>query len=76
MLLYIVPDGYILEKGDKLGALDPFTGKLFTTPKDDPNLLRVLYTEKSTAKGTTFIFGKCPKCRKILLQRETFPSTI
>ena len=45
MLLYIVPDGYILEKGDKLGALDPFTGKLFTTPKDDPNLLRVLYTE-------------------------------
>lgn len=66
MLLYIVPDGYILEKGDKLGALDPFTGKLFTTPKDDPNLLRVLYTEKSTAKGTTFIFGKCPKCRKIM----------
>ena len=72
MLLYIVPDGYILEKGDKLGALDPFTGKLFTTPKDDPNLLRVLYTEKSTAKGTTFIFGKCPKCRKIMpLQKPT-----
>lgn len=66
MLLYIVPDGYLLEKGDKIGALDPFTGKLFTTPKDDPKLLKVLYTEKTTKKGTSFVFGKCPKCRKVM----------
>lgn len=66
MLLYVVPDGYILEKGDKMGALDPFTGKLFTTPKDDSNLLKVLYTEKTTKKGTSFVFGKCPKCRKVM----------
>lgn len=66
MLLYVVPDGYILEKGDKMGALDPFTGKLFTTPKDGSNLLKVLYTEKTTKKGTSFVFGKCPKCRKVM----------
>lgn len=66
MLLYIVPKGYICEKGDKIGALDPFTGKLFTTPKDNPALLKVLYTEKTTKKGISFIFGKCPKCLKVM----------
>lgn len=66
MLLYIVPDGYILEKKDKLGALDPFTGKLYITPKDNPNLLRVLYAEKTTPNGASFVFGKCPKCRKVM----------
>lgn len=66
MLLYIVPKEYILEKGDKMGALDPFTGKLFTTPKDSSTLLKVLYTEKTTKKGTSFVFGKCPKCRKVM----------
>lgn len=66
MLLYVVPDDFPLGRNDKLGALDPFTGKLFTSPKDDPNLLRVLYSVKATPKGTSFIFGKCPKCRKVM----------
>ena len=42
MLLYITPEDYTPERNDKIGALDPFSGKLFTTPQDDPCLLRVL----------------------------------
>lgn len=66
MLLYITPEDYIPEKNDKIGALDPFTGKLFTTPKDNQDFLRVLYSEKSGKNGTSFEFGTCPKCRKAM----------
>ena len=66
MLLYIVPEDFTPEKNDKLGALDPFSGKLYTTPKDDCSLLRVLYSEKVSKKGTSFEFGSCPKCRKAM----------
>lgn len=65
MLLYITPEDYLPEANDKIGALDPFTGKLFTTPQDDPSLLRVLYSEKPSKKGV-FEFGSCPKCKKIM----------
>jgi Distinct helicase family with a unique C-terminal domain including a metal-binding cysteine cluster len=66
MLLYITPEDYKPEKHDKIGALDPFSGKLFITPKDDPSLLRVLYSEKTATTGTSFEFGTCPKCRKAM----------
>ena len=66
MLLYITPEDYIPERNDKIGSLDPFTGKLYTTPKEDKSLLRVLYTEKATKNGVSFEFGSCPKCRKAM----------
>lgn len=65
MLLYITPEDYTPERNDKIGALDPFSGKLFTTPQDDPCLLRVLYSEKPSKNGV-FEFGSCPKCKKIM----------
>ena len=65
MLLYIAPTDYKAKKTDKIGALDPFSGKLFTTPQDDPSLLRVLYSEKASNNGV-FEFGTCPKCKKIM----------
>ena len=65
MLLYITPEDYKPERNDKIGTLDPFSGKLFTTPQDDSSLLRVLYSEK-TSKNNVFEFGKCPKCKKIM----------
>lgn len=64
MLLYIVPDNYQKKKNDKIGALDPLTGKLFTSPLDDENLLTVVYSEKFDAKSQSFNFGVCPKCKK------------
>ena len=66
MLLYITPEDYIPERNDKIGALDPFSGKLYTTPQDDSTLLRVLYSEKTSKNSTVFEFGTCPKCRKIM----------
>ena len=66
MLLYITPEDFSPKPNDQIGALDPFSGKLYTTPQDDPSLLRVLYSEKTTKKGTSFEFGTCPKCRKVM----------
>ena len=66
MLLYIVPEGYKPGNKDKLGALDPFSGKLYPVPVDDPSFLRVLYTDKISRDGSSFEFGRCPKCGKAM----------
>ena len=64
MLLYIVPDGYIKGKNDKLASLDPFTGKLYLQKKDDNSLLTVVYTDKYDSKTDSYTFPTCPKCKK------------
>jgi len=69
-LLYVVPKKYQRGKNDKLGSLDPFTGKLFLTPQEDETLLDVVYYNKSEKgkktdiKGEPFNIGVCPKCKK------------
>lgn len=64
MLLYLVPQNYHRRKNDKIGALDPLTGKLYTSPQDDDNLLTVVYSDKFDSKSRSFNFGVCPKCKK------------
>lgn len=64
MLLYIIPENYQRRKNDKIGALDPLTGKLFLTPQDNETLLPVVYNEKFDVKTQSFNFGVCPKCKK------------
>lgn len=64
MLLYVVPKNYQKGKNDKIGALDPFTGKLYLSPQDNDDLLTVIYNEKLDAKAQSFTFGACPKCKK------------
>lgn len=69
MLLFIVPEGHVLKKNDNVGALDPFSGKLYREPKDDDRLLRVLIPNTDAkAKGEIkrYEFGQCPKCRKTM----------
>lgn len=64
MLLYIVPEGYKRKPTDKIGSLDPFTGKLYLSEQDDPCLLKVIYTDKFDSKEHAYTFATCPKCRK------------
>lgn len=64
MLLYVAPENYQRRKNDKIGALDPLTGKLYTSPQDDDNLLTVVYTDKFDKKSRSYNFGVCPKCKK------------
>jgi len=70
LLLYVVPKQYKCGKNDRIGYLDPFTGKLYLTPQDDETLLDVVYNNKSEkgkktdAKEMPFNFGVCPKCKK------------
>jgi Distinct helicase family with a unique C-terminal domain including a metal-binding cysteine cluster len=64
MLLYIVPKNYQRGKNDKIGALDPLTGKLYITPQDDESLLTVVYNDKFDTKSQSFNFSVCPKCKK------------
>lgn len=64
MLLYIMPEGYDRKPNDKIGSLDPFTGKLYLAEKDDPNLLKVIYTDKFDTNEQAYTFATCPKCRK------------
>lgn len=64
MLLYVVPENYHRNKNDKIGALDPLTGKLYTSPQDNNDLINVVYSEKFDAKSLSFNFGVCPKCKK------------
>jgi ATP-dependent helicase YprA (DUF1998 family) len=64
MLLYIVPANYQKGKNEKIGALDPLTGKLYLFPQDDENLLKVAYNDKYDHKAQSYTFGKCPKCKK------------
>lgn len=65
MLLYICPDGYELKSKDKVGYLDPITGKLYLDYKNDDCLLKVLYPEYDK-KHNRFMFGTCPKCKKVM----------
>lgn len=65
MLLYICPKGYELKNRDKVGYLDPFTGKLYLDYQNDDSLLKVLYPEYDE-KNDRFMFGSCPKCKKIM----------
>lgn len=64
MLLYVVPQNYQRQKNDKMGSLDPFTGKLYITLQDKDTLLPVVYSDKFDAKTQSFNFGVCPKCKK------------
>ena len=76
MLLYVVPEGYIKGANDKLGSLDPFTGKLYLQKKNDNSLLSVIYTEKFDPKTDAYTFSTCPKCRKQMnLKKPTDFST-
>lgn len=64
MHLYVVPKTF-KRKNEKMGALDPFTGRLYLTPQDDESLLTVLYNdEKYDSKTQAYTFGTCPKCKK------------
>ena len=63
MLLYICPDGYELNSKDKVGYLDPVTGKLYFDYQEDDSLLKVLYPEYDE-KHNRYMFGTCPKCKK------------
>lgn len=65
MLIYICPDGYELNSKDKVGYLDPVTGKLYLDYQDNDVLLKVLYPEYDE-KQNRFMFGTCPKCKKIM----------
>lgn len=64
MLLYIAPQSYQRRKNDKMGSLDPLTGKLYIAPQDDDTLLSVVYSDKFDDKTQSFNFGVCPKCKK------------
>lgn len=64
MLLYVVPKNYQRKKNDKVGALDPITGKLYTSPQDEDNLLTVIYSDKFDKNSQSYNFSVCPKCKK------------
>lgn len=64
MLLYVAPQNYQRRKNDKIGSLDPLTGKLYIIPQDDDTLLPVVYSDKFDNKTQSFNFGVCPKCKK------------
>ena len=64
MLLYIAPKNYQRGKKDKVGALDPLTGKLYLSPQDDESLLTVVYNSDFDTKSQSFNFSICPKCKK------------
>lgn len=64
MLLYVMPEKYQKKKNDKIGSLDPLTGKLYLSPQDDNSLLPVVYSDKFDVKSQSFNFGICPKCKK------------
>jgi len=64
MLLYVVPKNYQRRKNDKIGSLDPLTGKLYISPQADVSLLTVVYNDKFDKKSQSFNFGICPKCKK------------
>ena len=65
MLLYIRPKDYEMQGKDKLGYLDPITGKLYLDYQSDESLLKVLFPEYD-AKHDRYMFGACPKCKKIM----------
>ena len=65
MLLYICPNDYVLADKDKVAYLDSVTGKLYLNYQGDDTLLKVLYPDYD-AKNDRFMFGKCPKCKKVM----------
>lgn len=71
-LLYVIPKQYQCGNNDKIGSIDPFTGKLYLTTQDDETLLDVIYcnisekNKKTDTKGMPFNFGVCPKCKKTM----------
>lgn len=65
MLLYICPDDYVLKSKDRIGYLDPITGKLYLDYQDDETLLKVLYPDFDE-KTDTYMFRTCPKCKKAM----------
>lgn len=79
MLLYICPVDYELNIKEKLGYLDPVTGKLYLSYQSDETLLKVVYPEYDE-KNDYYMFKTCPKCKKgmplknrqILLLKVTF----
>jgi ATP-dependent helicase YprA (DUF1998 family) len=76
MLLYVMPENYQQRKDDKIGSLDPLTGKLYLTDQDNDSLLAVVYSDKFDEKTQSFNFGKCPKCKKPMpLKKPTDFST-
>lgn len=67
MLLYIVPNDRELKlnKNQRIGSLDPFSGRLYHTVQDNENYLKVLYNdEKYDLKTQSYNFSICPKCKK------------
>ncbi|TCL62319.1 helicase-like protein [Hydrogenispora ethanolica] len=65
MLLYVVPKNYQKRKNDKIGALDPLTGKLYTSPQNNENLLTIIYNDNNfDSRKDSFTFSVCPKCKK------------
>ena len=64
MLLFIVPNGYIKGTKDKIGSLDPFTGKLYLSRQNDTSLLTVIYNDVFDPKSNSYTFSTCPKCKK------------
>ena len=75
MLLYICPDKYELKPKDKVGYLDPITGKLYLDYQEDNSLIKVLYPEYDS-KHDKYMFGTCPKCKKVMpLKKPTDFST-
>lgn len=76
MLLYVAPDDYQRKRNDKIGTLDPFTGKLYLNEKNDSSLLKVVYTDKFDKNSQSYTFSTCPKCRKPMqLKKPTDFST-
>ena len=65
MLLYICPNEYETKGKDKVGYLDPVTGKLYLDYQDSGGLLKVLYPEYDE-KHNRYMFSTCPKCKKIM----------
>lgn len=64
MLLYVIPENYQKGKNEKIGSLDPLTGKLYLTRKNDESLLHVAYNDNFDTKSQSFNFNVCPKCKK------------
>ena len=63
MLLYICPEEYEPKEKDKVGYLDPVTGKLYLDYQNGDGLLKVLYPEYDE-KHNRYMFSTCPKCKK------------
>ncbi len=75
MLLFVAPEGYRKGAKDKMGSLDPFTGKLYLSKQEDSSLLTVVYTDLADKNGVLAL-NVCPKCKKPMhLKKPTDFST-